>query len=204
MPPYLIQQNRSIKQCQKKKETFFLKKLFGKLIHFLLKYRALSLFWTPGINMDMIEATYRTLVFQFFQATSACWKIKVWLFHAGRWTAVHQVNIALIKYWNTRSQIPKCLDTSDTLMCAFLQWQLLFSLQPLLTEPPLLPRALCKGGTTLPAWPLPVALLSLWTFRSRHCPCFWLILRMTQNSCHNAISLCCFFTWNHSRCIPGG
>ena len=105
--------------------------------------------------MDMIKTTRCMLAFQFFQAISVCWKRKVWIFHTARRTAVHQVNIALLKYQNTRSQIPKCLDTSDTLVCAILVWQLLFPLQPLLTEPPLLPQTLCKGGTTLPAWPLP-------------------------------------------------
>lgn len=93
---YLIHQNRSIKQCQRKR-NFFKNKLFGNLIQFLLNYGVLSFFLTPGINVDTIEATCLTVACQFFQSISAFQKRQIWLFHAGRWTAA-QVNAPLPKY----------------------------------------------------------------------------------------------------------
>lgn len=67
----------------------------------------------------------------------------------------------LPKYQNSSSQTPKHLNSGDALACEILVWQMLFSLQPILTEPPVLPPTLCKGGMLLLAQPFPAALLSL-------------------------------------------
>lgn len=70
--------------------------------------------------MDMIEAKCFALASQFFQAITECWKREVWRFNSGRWTAVHQANIALPEYQNTKSQISNCFDTTDCPVCAVL------------------------------------------------------------------------------------
>lgn len=97
---YLIHQNRSIKHCQRK-INFFLNKLFENFVQFLLNYRVLSFFSTPGIKVD--KSACLTLACQSFQSSSAFWKRQVWLFHAGRWTAVHlcqNIKIPAAKYPN--------------------------------------------------------------------------------------------------------